>query len=219
MFSGAPALARDRSGSVMSDSTSPPDTPRNSQLRADPMAIARLLKDAEGHDPKGLPPVHKWNPPYCGELNMEIRRNGQWFYMGTPIGRPALVRLFSTVLRHDDDGYYYLVTPVEKVRIRVEDAPFLAVRVERHQEGGVQYLKFSTQTDDVVVAGPDHPIRVSFQADLEPSPYVHVRDRLDALISRNVYYQLVEWGEEVEDGGRPALAVSSAGQRYIIGYL
>ncbi|MDF3029764.1 MAG: hypothetical protein K0R03_322 [Moraxellaceae bacterium] len=203
----------------MSDSTSTPATPRSSQLRADPMAIARLLKDAEGNDPKGLPPVHKWDPPYCGELNMEIRRNGQWFYMGTPIGRPALVRLFSTVLRHDDDGYYYLVTPVEKVRIRVEDAPFLAVQVERHEDGGLQYLKFTTQTGDVVVAGPDHPIRVSFRDDLEPSPYVHVRDRLDALISRNVYYQLVDWGEETEVDGRPALALSSAGQRYVIGYL
>ncbi len=129
------------------------------------------------------------------------------------------MKLFSSVLRHDDDGYYYLVTPVEKVRIRVQDAPFLAVQVERHEAGGLQYLRFTTLTEEVVVAGPDHPIRVSFQADLEPSPYVHVRDRLDALISRNVYYQLVEWGEETVVEGRPALAVSSAGQRYVIGYL
>lgn len=193
--------------------------PAASQLRSDPMAIARLLKDEAGQDPKGLPPVHKWNPPYCGELDMEIRRNGQWFYMGTPIGRPALVKLFSTILRHDDDGYYYLVTPVEKVRIRVEDAPFLATQVERHEEGGVSYLRFTTQTGDVVVAGAEHPVWVSFREDLEPSPYVHVRDRLDALISRNVYYQLVDWGQEVDIGGRQALAVESAGQRYIIGYL
>lgn len=195
-----------------------------SQLRADPMAIARLLKDEAGNDPKGLPPVHKWNPPFCGDLNMEIKRNGQWFYMGTPIGRPALVRLFSSVLRHDEDGHYYLVTPVEKVRIRVEDAPFLATLVERHEEDGIPYLRFTTQTGDVVVAGPEHPLRVVYSDDhegneQEPSPYVHVRDRLEALVSRNVYYQLVEWGEEVEDEGRPALAVSSAGQRYVIGYL
>ncbi|MCC2637418.1 MAG: hypothetical protein K0Q68_1137 [Moraxellaceae bacterium] len=202
----------------MSD-TPDPVTPAPSQLSADPLAIARLLKDEAGQDPRGLPPVHKWNPPYCGEIDMEIRRNGQWFYMGTPIGRAALVRLFSTVLRHDDDGYYYLVTPVEKVRIRVEDAPFLATLVERHEEAGVSYLRFTTQTGDVVVAGPEHPIRVSFRDDLEPSPYVHVRDRLDALISRNVYYQLVEWGVETDVNGRPALAVESAGERYVIGYL
>lgn len=195
------------------------DQTRPSSLSANPLAIARLLKDEAGNDPQGLPPVHKWNPPFCGEIDMEIRRNGQWFYMGTPIGRPALVKLFSTVLRHDDDGYYYLVTPVEKVRIRVQDAPFLAVQVERHEEAGVPYLRFTTQTGEVVVAGADHPIRVSFRDDLEPSPYVHVRDRLDALISRNVYYQLVDWGFETLSQGRPALAVESAGERYVIGYL
>lgn len=195
----------------------PPSAPPT--LSADPMAIARLLRDEQGQDPRGLPPVHKWNPPYCGEIDMEIRRNGQWFYMGTPIGRPALVKLFSSVLRHDDDGYYYLVTPVEKVRIRVQDAPFLAVAVERHEEAGVAYLRFTTQTGDVVVAGAEHPIRVSFRDDLEPSPYVHVRDRLDALISRTVYYQLVDWGFETLAEGRPALAVESAGERYVIGYL
>lgn len=191
----------------------------SSQLRADPMAIARLLKDEQGNDPKGLPPVHKWNPPFCGDLNMEIKRNGQWFYMDTPIGRPALVKLFSSVLRHDDDGCYYLVTPVEKVRIRVEDAPFLAILVERHEEERVKYLRFTTQTGDVVIAGAEHPIRVVYKEDQEPSPYIHVRDRLEALISRNVYYQLVEWGIEIEDAERPALAVQSAGQTYVIGYL
>lgn len=202
----------------MSDHSEPTPRPA-SQLKADPMAIARLLKDEEGRDPRGLPPVDRWNPPFCGDIDMEIRRNGQWFYMGTPIGRPGLVRLFSTVLRHDDDGYYYLVTPVEKVRIRVEDAPFLAVQVDRHEEGGVQYLRFTTQTGDVVVAGPEHPLRVGFGDDLEPSPYVHVRGRLDALVSRNVYYQLVEWGEEYVHEGRPALGVWSGGERYLIGYL
>lgn len=197
------------------------ESPKSSAtaLRADPMAIARLLQDEQGNDPRGLPPVHKWNPPYCGEIDMEIRRNGQWFYMGTPIGRPALVKLFSTVLRHDEDGFYYLVTPVEKVRIRVEDAPFLAVSVERHEEAGVPYLRFTTQTGEVVVAGPGHPLRIDFREDQEPCPYVHVRDRLEALLSRNVYYQLVDWGREAEVGGRAALVVESAGERYVIGYL
>lgn len=184
----------------------------SSQLRTDPLAIARLLKDADGNDPKGLPPVHKWNPPYCGEIDMEIRRNGQWFYLGTPINRPALVKLFSTVLRHDEDGHHYLVTPVEKVRIRVEDAPFVATTVERHQEEGVDYLRFTMQTGDVVVADEGHPLRVDYRIE-EPRPYLHVRDRLEALVSRNVYYQLVEWGQA--EGG--LLTVSSAGQVFEIG--
>lgn len=190
-----------------------------SQLRTDPLAIARLLKDADGNDPKGLPPIHKWNPPYCGEIDMEIRGNGQWFYLGTPINRPALARLFSTVLRHDEDGHYYLVTPVEKVRIRVEDAPFVATTVEQHQEGGVDYLRFTTQTGDVVIASEEHPLRVDYRDADEPRPYVHVRDRLEALVSRNAYYQLVEWGqvEPSEGGGR--LMVSSAGARFEIGRL
>jgi uncharacterized protein len=183
------------------------------------MAIARLLKDEAGNDPKGLPPVHRWNPPFCGDINMEIKRNGQWFYMGTPIGRPALVKLFSSVLRRDDDGAYYLVTPVEKVRIRVEDKPFLAVLVDRYEEAGLSYLCFSAQTGDKVVAGPDHPLQVDFADDGEPSPYVHLRDRLEARVSRNVYYQLVEWGIEREVDGKPALVVESAGQSFVIGYL
>jgi hypothetical protein len=213
------ALARDPAGSVMTDIAPPDSNKPLSQLRADPMAIFRLLKDEQGNDPKGLPPVHKWNPPFCGDLNMEIKRNGQWFYMGTPIGRPALVKLFSSVLRHDEDGHYYLVTPVEKVRIRVEDAPFLAVLVEKHEEGGVQYLKFIMQTGDTVIASADHPMHVNFNGDAEPSPYVHLRDRLNALISRNVYYQLVEWGEQRETNGRTALGVNSAGEFFVIGYL
>lgn len=187
-----------------------------SQLQSDPLAIARLLKNADGTEPKGLPPVHLWNPPYCGEIDMEIRQNGQWFYLGTPIERLPLVKLFSSVLRHDDDGYYYLVTPVERVRIRVEDAPFVAITVERHQESGVEYLRFTTQTGDVIVAGKEHPLRVDYRND-EPRPYLHVRDRLEALVSRNVYYQLVEWGEaQITEEGQQ-LMVSSVGQLFEIG--
>jgi hypothetical protein len=188
----------------------------HSQLRSDPLTIARLLKDADGNDPKGLPPVHKWNPPYCGEIDMEIRRNGQWFYLGTPITRLALVKLFSTVLRHDEDGFHYLVTPVEKVRIRVEDAPFVAVTVERIREEGAEYLRFTTQTGDVVVADEAHPLRVSYQNG-EPRPYLRVRDRLEALVSRNVYYQLVEWGETSATPEGERLMVTSAGQLFEIG--
>lgn len=192
-----------------------------SVLHKDPLAIADLLKDTEGNAPKGLPPVHLWNPPYCGEIDMEIHRNGQWFYQGTPINRPALVRLFSTVLRRDEDGHHYLVTPVEKVRIRVEDAPFLAVSVERLEDGGQDYLRFTTQTGDKVIAGGEHPLRVAYGAEGEPRPYLLVRDRLEALLSRTVYYQLVEWGrvEAAGEKGGDRLLVRSAGVDFEMGRL
>ncbi|MFN3586150.1 MAG: DUF1285 domain-containing protein [Moraxellaceae bacterium] len=195
-----------------------PDLPPSS-LRADPEAIARLLQDGEGHDPSRLPPVHLWHPPFCGDIDMEIRRNGQWFYQGGPINRLPLVKLFSNVLRREEDGHYYLVTPVEKVRICVEDAPFVAVTVERHVEAGIPYLRFTLQTGDVVVADADHPLRIEWRTGDEPHPYLRVRDRLEALISRNVYYQLVEWGEEQVVDGRPALVVTSAGERFLLGWL
>src|SRR5438270_6622901 len=107
---------------------------------------------------KGLPPVHLWNPPFCGDLDMRIARDGTWFYNGTPIGRPALVRLFSTILRKDEDRYV-LVTPVEKVGIRVEDAPFLAVELAQEARDNGRALKFRTNVDDWVEVGPDHPLR------------------------------------------------------------
>lgn len=193
-------------------------TPPTSTLGTDLAAIARLLKDENGDDPKGLPPVHKWNPPFCGDLDMVIKRNGQWFYMGTPIGRQPLVRLFSTILRRDEDGDYYLITPVEKVRIKVEDAPFLAVLVDRVEEEGKTYLRFTTQTGDVVVASEEHPIWVEYHGE-EPSPYIHIRDRLHALIARSVFYQLVEWGHLKQQGDDEVLGVDSAGVFFVIGRL
>lgn len=185
-------------------------------LRSDPMQIVRLLQSEQGD--KRLPPVHLWDPPFCGDIDMEIRRNGQWLYQGSPIGRPALVKLFSSVLRHDDDGCHYLVTPAERVRIRVEDAPFLAVSVERIVREDEPFLKFTTLTGDTVIADAEHPITLSYR-DGEPSPYVPVRDRLRALIHRNVYYQLIEWGEPGQDAaGREVLTVRSAGQSFVIGH-
>ena len=139
---------------------------------------------------RGLPPVEKWNPPYCGELDIHIKRNGLWYYLGTPIGRPELVRLFSTILWREDDDYF-LVTPVEKVKIKVDDAPFLAVDFEYH-EGA---LHFVTNTDDKMIAGKDHPLEVKFDKNGEPSPYILVRRNLWALIDRKSYYRLVEMGE------------------------
>ncbi len=149
---------------------------------------------------KGLPPVHLWTPEFCGDIDMRIRRDGSWDYMGTAIARPAMVRLFSTILRHDDDGRYYLVTPVEKVGIQVDDAPFVAVELRREGRGRDQILHFRTNVDDVVILDSSHPLRVEFAPDGEPSPYILVRDRLEALISRAVYYELAEMVEEI--GGR-----------------
>jgi hypothetical protein len=149
---------------------------------------------------KGLPPVHLWNPPDCGDLDIRIARDGTWFYLGTPIGRPELVRLFSSILRKDGDRYV-LVTPVEKVGITVDDAPFVAVDVEAEGQGRDQRLTFVTQVGDTATAGADHPIRVERDSDTgEPAPYVLIRDRLEALIDRKSFYRLVELGtrEEVE---------------------
>jgi len=185
-------------------------------VRRDPLEIARQIQAEAGTG--RLPPVHLWNPPLSGDIDMEIRRNGQWFYLGTPINRAPLARLFSTVLRRDDDGCHYLVTPVEKWRLRVEDAPFLITTVERLERGGVAYLQMTTQTGDVVVADAEHPIRLTYRGE-EPAPYVLVRDRLEALIGRNAYYQLVEWGHARAGGdGRDELVVDSAGRGFVIGH-
>jgi uncharacterized protein len=142
----------------------------------------------------GLPPVHLWNPEFCGDLDMRIARDGTWFYLGTPIGRFELVRLFSSILKLED-GKYFLVTPVEKVGITVDDAPFVAVDFEATGTGPDQVLQFTTHVGDIVVAGPEHPIRVERDADTqEPSPYVMVRAGLEALIDRKSFYRLVDLG-------------------------
>ncbi|SIN75398.1 DUF1285 domain-containing protein [Vannielia litorea] len=146
-----------------------------------------------------LPPVHLWNPKFCGDLDMRIARDGTWFYLGTPIGRPELVRLFSTILKKEGEDYF-LVTPVEKVGITVDDAPFVAVDFTAHGAGEAQVLRFETNVGDVTEAGPDNPIRVVRDPETgEPSPYVHVRAGLEALIDRKSFYRLVEIGAE-QDG-------------------
>ncbi|MCO5730436.1 DUF1285 domain-containing protein [Rhizobium sp. SSA_523] len=161
---------------------------------------------------RALPPVDRWNPPFCGDLDMEIRADGTWYYLGTPIGRPALVRLFSTVLRKDEDGRTYLVTPVEKVGIRVEDAPFLAVEMRQTLRDGVPVITFRTNLGDVVEAGPEHPLRFSLEGEEGGlKPYLHVRGRLEALISRALMYELVELGEIIELDGIATFALRSAG--------
>ncbi len=141
---------------------------------------------------KGPPPVHLWDPPFCGDIDIRIARDGTWFYLGTPIGRAPLVKLFSSILKREGD-LYFLVTPVEKVGIRVDDAPLLAVDFTARGVGRGQELRFVTRTEDEVEAGADHPIRVSFREG-EPSPYIHVRSGLNALIDRKSFYRLVELG-------------------------
>ena len=151
-----------------------------------------ILASARAARTGGLPPVHLWNPPDCGDLDMRIARDGTWFYQGTPIGRPELVRLFSTILRKDGERYM-LVTPVEKVGITVDDAPFVAIDFDAAGDGADQVLTFVTHVDDVAVAGSDHPIRVERDAETgEPSPYILIRADLEALIDRKSFYRLVD---------------------------
>lgn len=153
-----------------------------------------LVASIKAAKTRGLPPVDKWNPDFCGDLDMQIKRDGTWFYQGTPIGRPGLVKMFASILKREGDDYF-LVTPVEKVGITVEDAPFLAIDFEAEGEGKDQVLTFVTKTDDVTVAGPDVPIRVERDAETgEPSPYVLVRRNLEALIDRKSFYRLVDIG-------------------------
>tara|TARA_R110002020_G_scaffold206021_3_gene410855 strand:+ start:8714 stop:9307 length:594 start_codon:yes stop_codon:yes gene_type:complete len=154
-------------------------------------SLAASIKAAKS---RGLPPVEQWNPPFSGDIDMEIRRDGTWFYEGTPIVRPGLVKLFASILIREDEQYF-LVTPVEKVGIRVDDAPFVAVDFEVSGAGKDQRLTFTTNLEDITVAGPDVPLR--FERDEqtgEPSPYVRVRRNLEALIDRKSFYRLVELG-------------------------
>jgi uncharacterized protein len=144
---------------------------------------------------KGPPPVHLWNPPFCGDIDMRIAADGLWYYMNSPIGRKPLMLLFASVLRFDEDGKYYLVTPVEKCGIRVDDAPFLAVRMRVEGQGGAQIIYFETNCDDEVAVGPKHPLRVEDEVGTGGlKPYVLVRRNLEALVSRALFYDLVALG-------------------------
>lgn len=165
-----------------------------------------------------FPPVEKWNPDFCGDIDMRIASDGTWFYMGTPIGRENMVRLFASVLRKDEDGKTYLVTPVEKIGITVDDAHFVAVSVDIAGEGDDLTLCFTTNVGDQVIAGPDHAIYVDVDADSgEPRPYLHVRGRLEALISRNVYYELIERGRLDERSGMSTCVIKSQGIEFSLG--
>lgn len=153
-------------------------------------------------DPRGPAPVESWDPPYCGDIGMAIARDGTWLYQGSPIRRPALVKLFARVLRRDADGRTYLVTPAEKVDVAVADAPFLAVEMEASGSGRDQRLLFRTNVDDVVRCGPEHPLRFAVDDGRSGGlkPYLHVRGRLEALVARALVYDLVELATEGDDG-------------------
>jgi hypothetical protein len=179
--------------------------------------LTAAARDAADASPagRGLPPVHLWNPPFCGDLDMRIAKDGTWFYMGTPIGRPALVRLFSTILKRED-GKHFLVTPVEKVGIRVDDAPFLAVEMVKEEmvkdeAGADRRLRFRTNVDDWVMCDSAHRLRFEAAADGGLTPYLHVRADLWAKVTRALYYDLVDIGEERVVDGRPMFGVASAG--------
>jgi len=160
---------------------------------------------------RGLPPVHLWNPPFCGDLDMRIAGDGTWFYMGTPIGRPALVRLFSTILKREN-GKHFLVTPVEKVGIRVDDAPFMAVEMRIENDARGRLLRFRTNVDDWVTCEPGHGLRFERAADGGLTPYLHVRADLWAKVTRALYYDLVDMGEERMIDGEEMFGVESGGE-------
>ena len=178
-----------------------------------------IIKAVQNMDlSKGLPPVEKWNPPNCGDIGMKIKRDGVWFYQGSPIGRQKMVRLFSTILRRDDDGIYYMVTPVEKVPVEVEDVPFLAVEMQVENKGPEQKLYFRTNVEDKVIASKTNPLHfVIDEKTQEPTPYILVRAKLEARIVRAVFYDLVELGCSQTIKGIEQFGVWSSGEFFVIG--
>ena len=165
---------------------------------------------------KSLPPIEKWNPPFCGDIDMTISKSGKWYYMGSEIKRPAMVKLFSGILRLESDNSYYLVTPVEKVRIQVEDAPFVAVAITKKQSEGTNTVTFRTNLNDEIVLSKENPLSIEIKKNDEPSPYITVRNNLRALISRSVFYELVDLAETIPIDGVPYLAIKSKGEIFKI---
>ena len=169
---------------------------------------------------KLVSPGGHWNPPLSGDMDLRITRDGTWHHEGRPILRESLVRLFSTILRRDEDGHYYLLTPAEKWRIQVDDVPFLAIFLESEGKGETQTLRFTTNLGDRVEAGPEHPIQVKYTVpDSEPAPYVHVRQRLWARISRSVFLELAQLGSERESDNKKILGVWSQREFFSLGSL
>ncbi len=189
----------------------------NGESDARPSSLESLLRAASEGGEQAHRPVEKWDPPYCGDIGMEIRRDGTWMYQGSAVGRAALVKLFASILRKDADGRTYLVTPAEKVDVRVEDAPFLAVEMAVEGGGPAQRLTFRTNVDDVVTVDAAHPLRFErSKPDGGLKPYVLVRGRLEALITRAVYAELVEFAVPRDEEG-DAVGVWSGGTWWAMG--
>lgn len=182
--------------------------------KPDPVALAQQVQNQK------LPPIDRWNPALSGDMDMRIARDGTWYHEGQPIERQNLVRLFSTILRREEDGDYYLVTPVEKWRISVDDAPLVAVLLDVFGKDIEQTLRFTTNLGDVVTAGPEHALEVEYtKPDGEPSPYIHVRGRLRALLARSVFLEVAELGEERDVDGKLVYGVYSQGVFFSLGSL
>ena len=181
-----------------------------------PAGLQALISRADASG-KSLPPVERWNPPFCGDLDIRIARDGTWFYLGSPIGRQPLVKLFASVLRKDEDGKHYLVTPVEKIGITVDDAPLLAVEMAVDGEAAGQQLTVRTNLGDLVDIGPDHPIRFEKEPDSSGlKPYVHVRGRLEALFTRALMYELADLMEERETEDGVEMGLWSGGRFFAV---
>lgn len=187
------------------------DQPPDKRSNPDPFAMASRIES------RGPAPVHLWDPPFCGDIDMCIRRDGTWVHEGRPIRRPAMVKLFASILKREGDRHY-LVTPVEKVGIQVQDCPFLVVDMEVSGSGLEQVITFTTNTGDAFPLSAEHTLEVETDAHSgEPHPCVHVRNDLYALIQRAVFYRLVELAVEKEVGGRPGLGVWSAQTFFTLG--
>lgn len=189
-----------------------PSQPETITAPARPAGIERLMANL-GHPAKGPPPIERWNPPFCGDIDMRIASNGQWFYMGTPIGRPALVKLFASVLKLED-GRFVLLTPVEKVGIIVEDAPFQAVEMAVDGEGETRQLAFRSNVDDLVSVSPEHALRFVKDDIGGVRPYVHIRRGLWARVTRALTYDLLALGEVQMHEGAEMFGVTAGGDFY-----
>lgn len=184
-----------------------------SDYRLDPERLRGVLGEF-----RGAAPVQQWQPPYCGEIDMRIARDGRWYHEGRLIRRPGLVQLFASLLRREPDGSYSLVTPVERVTIRVDDCPFVATLLSASGTGEQGVLDFTLNTGERVRAGPTHPLQVTSIAG-EPHPILQVRDGLDALISRNIFYELVELGQVETSEEGECLVLWSEGEKFVLGQL
>lgn len=200
---------------MMSQASDDPQNQPSATLTHTPNGLGRLLADPTPVHKRPPPPLEKWNPPYCGEMDLRITAQGEWFHEGTRMTRQSLVDLFATVLWREEDRYF-LKTPVEKIGITVEDVPLLATQVEQVTIDGVEYLQFATKTGDVVLADAEHPLLMrEFGGELRP--YIRVRRNLDALIHRNAFYHLVNLGELVESVDGVQIRLRSGREMFELG--